>query len=144
MAWRILVPPSKIELRPSVKAVQSPNHWTIRDFLVIYYYLNCYRIPRWLGDKESAWQNRRHRRCVIHLWDGKITWSRKWQPIPVLSPGKLSGQGTLVGYSPWGRKESDMTEPQSIHANYYSTLSSFTLMIYMVTEVFWKRKLWFC
>ena len=29
---------------------------------------------------------------------------RKWQPIPVLSPGKFHGQRSLVGYSPWSHK----------------------------------------
>ena len=29
---------------------------------------------------------------------------------PVLSPGKPHGQRSLVGYSSWGPKESDMTE----------------------------------
>ena len=29
-------------------------------------------------------------------------------PIPVLLPGKSHGR-SLVGYSPWGRKELDMT-----------------------------------
>ena len=28
----------------------------------------------------------------------------------VLLPGKSHGQRSLIGYSPWGRKESDMTE----------------------------------
>ena len=37
-------------------------------------------------------------------------WRRKWQPTPVLLPGKSHGQRRLVGYSPWGCKESDMTE----------------------------------
>ena len=37
-------------------------------------------------------------------------WRRKWQPIPVLLPGKSHGRRILVGYSPWGRKESDTTE----------------------------------
>ena len=36
-------------------------------------------------------------------------WRRKWQSTPVLLPGKLHGQRSLVGYSPWGRKELDMT-----------------------------------
>ena len=39
-----------------------------------------------------------------------IPWSRKWQPTPVLLPGKAHGQRSLAGYSPWGRKELDMTE----------------------------------
>ena len=29
---------------------------------------------------------------------------------PVLLPGKFHGQRSLVGYCPWGHKESDMTE----------------------------------
>ena len=37
-------------------------------------------------------------------------WRRKWQPIQVLLPGKSHGQRSLVGYSPWGRKESDTSE----------------------------------
>ena len=43
-------------------------------------------------------------------WVGKIPWRRKWQSTPVLLPGKSHGQKSLVGYSPWGRKELDMTE----------------------------------
>ena len=35
---------------------------------------------------------------------------RKWQSTPVLLPGKSHGQRSLVGYSPWGRKELDTTE----------------------------------
>ena len=43
-------------------------------------------------------------------WAGKILWRRKWQPTPVLLPGKSHGRRSVVGYSPWGRKESDMTK----------------------------------
>ena len=43
-------------------------------------------------------------------WVGKIPWRRKWQPTPVLLPGKSHGWRILVGYSPWGCKESDITE----------------------------------
>ena len=32
------------------------------------------------------------------------------QPTPVFLPGKSHGQRSLVGYSPWGRKESGLTE----------------------------------
>ena len=35
---------------------------------------------------------------------------RKWQPTLVFLPGKSHGQRSLVGYSPWGRKESNRTE----------------------------------
>ena len=36
-----------------------------------------------------------------------VDWRRKWQSIPVFLPGKFHGQGD---FSPWGRKESDMTD----------------------------------
>ena len=40
----------------------------------------------------------------------KSVWRRKWQPTPVLLPGKYHGQKSLVGYDPWGCKELDTTE----------------------------------
>ncbi|XDA81174.1 hypothetical protein R6Z07F_011148 [Ovis aries] len=43
-------------------------------------------------------------------WVGKIPWRRKWQPTPVLLPGKSHGRRSLAGYSPWGCKESGRTE----------------------------------
>ena len=48
--------------------------------------------------------------CAV-LPQGIIVHSyRKWQPTPVLLLGKSHGQRSLVGYNPWGRKESDTTE----------------------------------
>ena len=41
---------------------------------------------------------------------GKIPWRGKWQSIPALLPGKSHGWSSLIGYSPWGHKESDTTE----------------------------------
>ena len=43
-------------------------------------------------------------------WVGKIPWSRKWQPTPVVFAGEFHGERSLVGYSPRGCRESDMTE----------------------------------
>ena len=63
-------------------------------------------LPRWLSGKGSARQCRRHR---FDPWVGKIPWSRKWLPTPVFLPRKSHGLRSLVGYSPWGHKESDMT-----------------------------------
>ena len=39
----------------------------------------------------------------------------KWHPTPVLLPGKSHGWRSLVGCSPWGRKESDTTERLHFH-----------------------------
>ena len=47
-------------------------------------------------------------------WVGKIPWRREWQPTPVLLPGESHGLRSLVGYSPWGRKELDTTERLSL------------------------------
>ena len=41
---------------------------------------------------------------------------RQWQPTPVLLPGKSHGWRSLVGCSPRGCKESDMTERLHFHA----------------------------
>ena len=40
---------------------------------------------------------------------------RQWHPTPVLLPGKSHGRRSLVGCSPWGRKESDTTEQIHFH-----------------------------
>ena len=40
---------------------------------------------------------------------------RKWQPTPVLLPGKFHGQRSLIDYSPWDRKELDTTERLHFH-----------------------------
>ena len=39
-----------------------------------------------------------------------VCWRRNWQPTPAFLLGELHRQRSLVGYSPWGHKESDMTE----------------------------------
>ena len=42
-------------------------------------------------------------------------WRRRWQPTPVLLPGKPHGRRSLVGCSPWGHEESDITERLPFH-----------------------------
>ena len=42
----------------------------------------------------------------------------QWHPTPVLLPGKSHGWRSLVGCSPWGRRESDMTE--RLHFHFYA------------------------
>ena len=60
------------------------------------------------------------------LFAGKqeLQWRRQWHPTPEFMPGKSHGWRSLVGCSPWGRKESDTTE---------TSLSLFTFM-------HWRRK----
>ena len=69
-------------------------------------------LPYWLSGKESTCQCRRH---GFSPWVRKIPWRRKWQVPPVLLPGNSHGQRSLAGYSPWGRKELDMTGRLHFH-----------------------------
>ena len=55
-------------------------------------------------------QCRSLRRYGLDPWVTKIPWRRAWQPTPVFLPGESHGQRSLVGYNPWGHKESDTTE----------------------------------
>ena len=43
-------------------------------------------------------------------WARKIPWRMAWQFSPVFLLGESHGQRSLVGYSWWGHKESDVTE----------------------------------
>ena len=52
----------------------------------------------------------------FNFWVGKILRSRKWQPAPVFLPGKTCGQRNLVGYNPWGHKESNTSKHTHVHA----------------------------
>ena len=58
-----------------------------------------------------------------------MPWRRKWQPTPVLLLGKSHGQRSLVGYSPWGRKELDTTE--WLHFSGYRMISHFGFDLYI-------------
>ena len=49
------------------------------------------------------------RETWVRSLGGEGPLERKWQPTPLLLPGKSHGR-SLVGYSPWGRKELDKTE----------------------------------
>ena len=40
---------------------------------------------------------------------GRFPWRREQQPTPGFLPGEFHGQKSLVGYNPWGHKESDTT-----------------------------------
>ena len=50
-------------------------------------------VPWWLSGKEFC----QCRRRGFDPWVGKIPWRKKWQPMPVLLPGKSHGQRSLVG-----------------------------------------------
>jgi len=43
-------------------------------------------------------------------WEDPLKNPLEWQFTPVLWPGEFHGQRNLIGYRPWGGKESDTTD----------------------------------
>ena len=52
----------------------------------------------------AMWEN------WVQSWFGKVLWGKEWQPTPVFLPREFHRQRSLVGYSPLGHKELDITE----------------------------------
>ena len=63
--------------------------------------------------------------AMQETWVRSLGWEdpleKEWQPTPVFLPGKSHGRRSLVGYRPWGRKESDTTERLHFHFHYTPT-----------------------
>ena len=57
----------------------------------------------------------KHPRALQETWVQSLDWENPWEKgiTPIFLPGESHGGRSLVGYSPWGRKESDMTEQGS-------------------------------
>ena len=70
-------------------------------------------LPWWLSSKKLTC----NRGDLVDPWVRRILWRRKCQPTPVFLPGESHGQRSLVGYSPWGCKELDMTEQAHTNNN---------------------------
>ena len=111
---------------------------------------SCFPSTHWLFLNQSTFPSRRHeiyrkeltlspfdaialrgkhKAINKYLWNtGHLPgptqryWRRQWHPTPVLLPGKSHGWWSLVGCSPWGRKElyttrlSDFTFTFPFHA----------------------------
>ena len=76
--------------------------------------------PYWVS--LMAQQQSIRLQCRRYRFDprvGKIPWRKKWQPAPVFLPGKSHAQRSWMGYSPWGRKESDTLSTACIHTHPY-------------------------
>ena len=65
------------------------------------------QVAQW---QESTCQCRRQCRRRFNPWVRNVLWRRKWQTTPVFLPGEFHGLGSLVGYGPWGCKESVVNE----------------------------------
>ena len=75
-----------------------------------------------------------------------VIWRRKWQLTPVFLPGESHGRRSLVGYSPRGRKESDMTEQLHFHFTFKHVINVTNSYFYqsksgrLSTCIRWQRK----
>ena len=74
-----------------------------------------YQLEGLLDNAESHWQ------LVYTLF-----WRRKWQPTPVLLPGKFHGWRSLVGYSPWGWR---------VRHDWVTSLSLFTFIHFLFITI---------
>ena len=86
----------------------NPGWWYTSPFIWAPY--RHIWLARWCSGKESAYQFKRHRRCGFNPWVRKIPCWRKWQPTPVLLPGKFQWQKSQVGYSPQRVRQNWATE----------------------------------
>ena len=142
LAW-VAVPFSRGSSRPWDRTWVSCTEgrfftiWTTREALLrprnFGSHILLYQLPWWLSGKQSICQCRRPNPRV-----GKIPWRRKWQPILVFLPGEFHGQRSLMGYSPQGCKESDMTEWLHTHTHNINSLHflnsefhDFSILVYL-------------
>ena len=79
--------------------------------------LNTLLYLKWVTSKDLQYSTGNSAQCYVAVWMGGDLGGRmdtcqrsQWHPTPVLLPGKSHGWRSLVGCSPWGRKESDTTE----------------------------------
>ena len=115
MAYGILVSWSGIKSVPCV-GKQILNHWITREVLLYRIIVRIklfmcliYILPAFGGFPAIKiclhWG-----KSGFDSWVEKIQWRKEWLPMPAFLPGEFHAQGSLAGYSPWGCKESDMTE----------------------------------
>ena len=92
---------------PLVVAVPGP--WSALNSCGTWAYLlqGLWDLPRPGIEPVSPALGGRHR---FHLWVRKIPWRREWLPTPICPPGEFRGHWSLVSFSPWNRKQQDMTE----------------------------------
>ena len=78
----------------------------------------------------------------VPSWVRKIPWRREWQLTPVLLPGEFHGQRSLVGFTPWGSKELDMTGQLTRSTKSLSFICYFSEnLLFFVKVLLWAQVL---
>ena len=78
---------------------KSGENIDVREKIALSY--RRFQLLWWLRGQESSCKardtaSRREFKMWSKPWVGKTPWSRKWQPTPVLVPGKSHGQRSLA------------------------------------------------
>ena len=114
---------------PSIPSFLSQGYIEILEIYKMVWYTRASLVAQTVK-RLSAMQE-------IRVWS--LGWEdpriRKWQPTPVFLPGKSHGPRSLVGYRPWGRKESDTTERLS------DFTFTFTRLWLICNESFWEEEI---
>ena len=111
---------------------QKNTVWHCFHCLPIYYHnIMCLQL---IDPMSNLWADLYH--CILVLPLLKLPINeiqrRQWHPTPVLLPGKSHGWRSLVDYSPWGSKESYMTEWLHFHFHFQGICSVVKLLGHMV------------
>ena len=91
-----------------------PNHadtfyLVCNIFLCLYSYFWTFQVAQWVKNLPAL-QEKQKTQVEVSIPGLRRSPGRGMATIPVFLPGESHGQRSLVGYSPWCRKESDMTE----------------------------------
>ena len=96
-------------VQPLLAAHQAPHPWDSpgkNTGVNCHFLLQCMKVKSQSEVTQSC----------LTLWEGpRIDSEKAMAPTPVLLPGKSHGQRSLVGCSPSGHEESDMTEGLHFH-----------------------------
>ena len=90
----------------------SVSCWCVKLYILLYHFnflIASLLYIFWVTFLVVAWT---YQNILIY---NNLVRRRQWHPTPVLLPGKSHGRRSLVGCSPWGREESDMTERLHFH-----------------------------
>ena len=114
-ASRALSGGSTWEISPGCRILKEQNFKIIIGYFNVYYssILDFADGPG-VKNLPAMQELQRHK---LYPQVQNIPWWRQRQPTPVFLSGEFHGQWNLVGYSPWGCKESDITERLSRHTH---------------------------
>ena len=95
-------PGQRSKIRPRLCSPSSvTSHWLASaqrsGLLISVKMLRCFLVAQMVKNLPARQET----------WVRSLDWD---DPTPIFLPGEFYGQSNLAGYSPWGHKESDVTE----------------------------------